>query len=125
MLHELPAEDRGSGSCEKWNKPKLPPDYTAVKEKFVKDLHSVLVIGHRGASHDYPENTLEAFEGAARQGADWVELDVRCTLDGALVVHHDPVLADGRAICETESLSLPPSVTTLALALAACPPMGV
>jgi glycerophosphoryl diester phosphodiesterase len=48
-----------------------------------------VVIGHRGASADFPENTLDAFAGAAAQGADWVELDVRATSDGVLVVHHD------------------------------------
>ena len=55
-----------------------------------------VVIGHRGASADFPENTLDAFAGAAAQGADWVELDVRATSDGILVVHHDAVLPDGR-----------------------------
>lgn len=83
------------------------------------------VVGHRGASHDFPENTLAAFEGAAAQGADWVELDVRRTSDGVLVVHHDPVLADGRVICHTSSGELPATVPTLSLALAACHPMGV
>ena len=38
-----------------------------------------------------PENTLEAFAEARRQGADGVELDVRRTLDGRLVVRHDPL----------------------------------
>lgn len=83
------------------------------------------VVGHRGASHDFPENTLAAFEGAAVQGADWVELDVRRTIDGVLVVHHDPALADGRAICHTAAADLPPAVPTLELALAACHPLGV
>ena len=49
-----------------------------------------LIIGHRGASADFPENTIAAFRGASDQGADGVELDVRQTCDGALVVHHDP-----------------------------------
>lgn len=84
-----------------------------------------LVIGHRGASADFPENTLAAFEGARAQGAHWVELDVRRTADGVLVVHHDPVLADGRTIAELGAADLPETVTTLSLALAACHPMGV
>ncbi len=48
-----------------------------------------LVIGHRGASADAPENTLAAFGLALAQGADGVELDVQLAADGALVVMHD------------------------------------
>lgn len=44
---------------------------------------------HRGASGYAPENTLEAFHLAVRQGADGVELDVQMTKDGYLVVVHD------------------------------------
>lgn len=49
-----------------------------------------LVIAHRGASWDLPENTLPAFERAIEMEADYVELDVHATSDGALVVCHDP-----------------------------------
>jgi glycerophosphoryl diester phosphodiesterase len=48
-----------------------------------------LVIAHRGASADHPENTLTAFAAAAEAGADLVELDARITADGAVVVLHD------------------------------------
>lgn len=48
-----------------------------------------LVFGHRGASADAPMNTLPAFELAAAQGADGVELDVWRTKDGEIVVIHD------------------------------------
>ena len=48
------------------------------------------VIAHRGASWEYPENTLPAFERAIELGADFVELDVHATADGSLVVCHDP-----------------------------------
>jgi glycerophosphoryl diester phosphodiesterase len=48
-----------------------------------------LVIAHRGASAYAPENTLPAFELAARQGADMIELDVQRSADGVLVVFHD------------------------------------
>src|SRR4051794_36499575 len=51
----------------------------------------MLVLGHRGASAARPENTLAAFATALADGADGVELDVRRTLDGVLVVHHDPI----------------------------------
>lgn len=49
-----------------------------------------LVLGHRGASADFPENTLRAFTEALRQGADGVELDVmRCGSGEVVVVHDD------------------------------------
>lgn len=47
------------------------------------------IFAHRGASAYAPENTLEAFELAAKMGADGVELDVHMTRDGELVVAHD------------------------------------
>ena len=47
------------------------------------------MIAHRGASRDAPENTPAAFEAAIALGADAVELDVRRTSDGVLVVHHN------------------------------------
>ena len=47
------------------------------------------VIAHRGASWDETENTLPAFERAIAIGADFVEFDVQCASDGALVVFHD------------------------------------
>ena len=47
------------------------------------------IFAHRGASGTAPENTLEAFELAARMGAHGVELDVHLTRDGELVVTHD------------------------------------
>jgi glycerophosphoryl diester phosphodiesterase len=50
----------------------------------------VIVIAHRGASWELPENTLPAFERAIELGADYVELDVHADADGTLVVTHDP-----------------------------------
>jgi glycerophosphoryl diester phosphodiesterase len=49
----------------------------------------MLIYGHRGACVDVRPNTIEAFERAVGQGADGVELDVRRTRDGALIVYHD------------------------------------
>jgi len=54
------------------------------------DLSARPVIAHRGASSEAPENTLPAFELAARQGADAFELDVRLTADGAPVQNCGP-----------------------------------
>ena len=47
------------------------------------------VWAHRGASGYRPENTLEAFELAIRQGADGIELDVHTSADGELIVMHE------------------------------------
>ncbi|PZR28193.1 MAG: glycerophosphodiester phosphodiesterase [Citrobacter freundii] len=51
--------------------------------------NKVLVAAHRGAHLDAPENSLQAFQGAIDMGIDIIELDVRCTKDGQLVVIHD------------------------------------
>jgi glycerophosphoryl diester phosphodiesterase len=52
----------------------------------------VLVIGHRGASAQAPENTLPAFEAALKAKADLVELDYYHSLDNVPVVFHDKTL---------------------------------
>jgi glycerophosphoryl diester phosphodiesterase len=78
------------------------------------------VIAHRGASRVERENTVAAFERAVELGSDGIELDVRRTADGILVVHHDAVLGDGRVLVETPRSRLPFHVPTLAEALDAC-----
>jgi glycerophosphoryl diester phosphodiesterase len=80
----------------------------------------LLIIAHRGASADHQENTEDAFLGAAEQGADWVELDVRLTLDGDLIVHHDPWYHDERTVWDTPATDRPPGVIELATALDVC-----
>lgn len=52
-----------------------------------------LVIAHRGASGDLPENTLGAFARAIAMGADMIETDLHLTRDGVVVIHHDASLA--------------------------------
>ncbi|MBM7791347.1 glycerophosphodiester phosphodiesterase [Tenggerimyces flavus] len=47
------------------------------------------LVGHRGSLGTEPENTLRSFRRAAEVGADMVELDLRVTSDGQLVVLHD------------------------------------
>ena len=46
--------------------------------------------GHRGASQNFPENTLPAFKAAIDGGANAIETDVRITSDGQVVIFHDP-----------------------------------
>jgi glycerophosphoryl diester phosphodiesterase len=47
------------------------------------------IYAHRGASHDFPEMTLVAYENAVKQGADGFECDLRLTRDGVVVLWHD------------------------------------
>ena len=49
----------------------------------------MLIYAHRGASADYPELTLAAYEGAVAQGADGFECDVRLTKDEVAVLWHN------------------------------------
>ena len=59
-----------------------------------------LVIGHRGASGDFPEHTLEAYRLAVYQGADFVEPDLVITSDGVLIARHEPMLDDTTNVAE-------------------------
>ncbi|MGI9517699.1 MAG: glycerophosphodiester phosphodiesterase [Pirellulaceae bacterium] len=52
-------------------------------------LSAQLIVAHRGASHDAPENTLTAFHLAWEQQADGIECDFRMTADGHIVCIHD------------------------------------
>ncbi len=83
------------------------------------------IVAHRGASAAHPENTLEAFVGALAEGANWVELDVRLSGDGQLVVHHDAWYSSGLGIATSSADVRPASVPLLAEALDACAGMGV
>ena len=84
-----------------------------------------MVVAHRGASHDRPENTAAAFTEARLQGADWVELDVRLSADDVLMVHHDAHYGDGRLVREVPATDAPDHVPNLAEAFEACEGMGV
>lgn len=64
-----------------------------------------LLIGHRGASREAPENTLAAFRLAWQQGADGIEADFRLTRDGRVVCLHDATTGRtaGVDICVAEA----------------------
>ena len=49
----------------------------------------MIITGHRGALGSEPENTLRSFRRAVADGCDEIELDLRVTADGELVVLHD------------------------------------
>lgn len=51
-----------------------------------------IVLAHRGGADEYPENSVEAFEGMQSQGFNYIETDAHSTADGVLVLIHDPLL---------------------------------
>ena len=64
-------------------------------------MSDLIKAAHRGASGEYPENTLLAFEEAIKQGANLLEIDVRACKTGELVVIHDATVdrtTNGRGI---------------------------
>ncbi|NUN97942.1 MAG: glycerophosphodiester phosphodiesterase family protein [Candidatus Omnitrophica bacterium] len=62
------------------------------KGKQPERLDRVLVAAHRGANRAAPENTLAAIRKAVEFGADLVEIDIRQTKDGRLVLMHNATL---------------------------------
>jgi len=70
----------------------VPAPLVDVPAESVQDVDRPVVIAHRGASGDRPENTLAAFALAIELGADYVEPDVVMTRDGHAIVRHDNVL---------------------------------
>ncbi len=64
-----------------------------------------LLLGHRGARREAPENTLEAFDLCLRHGCDGFEFDVRLCGDGQAVICHDPKVR-GRVVAKMPFKSL-------------------
>jgi len=84
------------------------------------------VYAHRGSSSSsVRENTLEAFRRAASLGADGVELDVRRTADGSLVIHHDIELEGLGPISGCARREMPDWMPTLEAALDVCADVGL
>ncbi len=84
------------------------------------------VVGHRGfgsgTSGGYRENSLESFLAALASGVTWVELDVRRSSDGELMVWHDPRSPSGWPIVtQTAAQLAAEGIVTLADVLAALP----
>lgn len=77
------------------------------------------VLGHRGASAEFGDNTAAAFRACWEMGADGAELDVRRSADGVLVVVHDPTLPDGRLVHQTLADDMGPDILRLDQAFAA------
>jgi glycerophosphoryl diester phosphodiesterase len=78
------------------------------------------IFAHRGLHATERQNTIASFLEARAVGADGVELDVRRTRDGALVVHHDAAIEEVGEIACLSCRVLPTYVATLAEAMTAC-----
>ena len=75
------------------------------REPFLQPIPRV--VAHRGDSHHFPENTLEAFTSAVSMGIDVIETDVHLSRDGEVVIWHDPTLernTDGTGSVEAHTL---------------------
>jgi glycerophosphoryl diester phosphodiesterase len=59
-----------------------------IKDKFLNS-YDLMVIAHRAANQNFPENSIIAIEEAIRMGVDIIELDIRVTADGVVVLMHD------------------------------------
>jgi glycerophosphoryl diester phosphodiesterase len=62
---------------------------TGLMCALVPSAFAQMIVAHRGASHDAPENTLAAFKLAIEQGADAFEADFYVTTDGHIICFHD------------------------------------
>lgn len=63
--------------------------FSQSKTVFPKVTNKFIVIAHRGFHADVPENTIESLRKAIELGVDYVEVDIRTTLEGVPVVMHD------------------------------------
>jgi len=85
-----------------------PIERLSLRDRVFAERGRVWVIGHRGAMGHCPENTFASFERALELGADWIELDVHLTRDGALAVIHDETVnrtTDGHGLVKEHTLA--------------------
>ncbi|PWJ59827.1 glycerophosphoryl diester phosphodiesterase [Dyadobacter jejuensis] len=65
------------------------PSEAIAQTVLPESRHTPLVIAHRGNHRKQPENTVASTKAAIQAGADYVEIDLRTTMDGHLVAMHD------------------------------------
>lgn len=61
----------------------------SISQTLPANKHKLIVIAHRGNHVNVPENTLASIDEAIKYGVDYVEVDLRTTKDGHLIIHHD------------------------------------
>ncbi len=74
---------------EKYSARSITRTFNGIYQEYNNPEGRVLVTAHRGDWRSHPENSLSAIQGAIDMGVDIVEIDVRKTLDGYLILMHD------------------------------------
>ena len=69
-------------------------NFLLISINFLPAQDSPEIIAHRGAKSLAPENTISAFAAAIDMGVDYIELDVRKSLDDSLMVMHDSTVIE-------------------------------
>lgn len=67
-------------------------DVSEIREHFLGNSDDVLVVSHRGDWRNAPENSLQAIQNCINMGADMVEVDLKMSKDGHLILMHDKTL---------------------------------
>lgn len=83
-----------------------------------------LIIAHRGGAQEFTENTLGAFERAAKIAADGIETDIRLTKDGVVVVYHDDKFGRVEGLPRNGAARLISDMTWAELTARPLPPVG-
>ena len=77
-------------SCKSDSTKTTSRDLNTILEKFHNtSSHEVLIAAHRASNNRYPENSLAAIKYSIETGVDIIEIDIRTTKDGKLVLLHD------------------------------------
>ena len=85
---------------------------------------TTMVIAHRGGAKESTENTIEAFQRAARIGAAGIETDIRLTRDGVVVVYHDDRFGRVEGLAPAQQTRLISDMTYAELTAGTLAPVG-
>jgi glycerophosphoryl diester phosphodiesterase len=67
----------------------MPPATRTRPATDARPVTGVVIVAHRGVAAGYPENTLAAFRGSVSLGFRAIEIDLRATADGHIVIMHN------------------------------------
>ena len=86
-----------ANACKQINKKSTTTDKKTSIDALIENLENsenkeIIVIAHRGDWRNAPENSLQAIKNCIDMGVDMVEIDIRKTKDGQLVLMHDETI---------------------------------